>query len=68
MPGKCVGIPSVPTPVIPTMQLCMLPQSQGRNSGRPLESLINLVIVTCNPGEICVESNSILQGNGLGYV
>ena len=71
MPGKCEEVPKVPSPprkMGMTFELCILPQSYGRSSGRPIDPSFNVVIVTCNPLETCVESDSTIHGNELGYV
>ena len=51
-----------------TIEMCLLPEKYGRNSGRPLATLgMKVVLVKCRSYETCVESDdSKIMGNAWG--
>ena len=58
---------STPTPVSPSMktEMCLMPGNYGRS--QIAHPSINVILVDCKPWEICVESDSSILGNELGY-
>ena len=59
---------STPTPDSPSMkiEMCLMPGNYGRS--QIANPSINVILVDCKPSEICVESDSSILGNELGYV
>ena len=67
-------IPDIPTPTsVPTteslsmkIEMCIVPGNYGRRS--IAHPSINVSLVNCKPWEICMDSDSNIFGNELGYV
>ena len=47
------------------IEMCLLSENYGRRQIAPPS--INVILVDCKPSEICVESDSSILGNELGY-
>ena len=72
--SKTCDFPPTPTPVpTPTpdspsmkIEMCLMPGNYGRRA--IAHHSINVILVDCKASEICVESDSSILGNELGYV
>ena len=63
--SKTCDIPSTTDSPSMKIEMCLMPGKYGRS--RIAYPSMSVILVGCKPSEICVESDSSILGNELGY-